>query len=403
MILTHFYKIFIVFSLFWLTSIGASAQVVQKFGVNTNSITDKAVLELESTSKGFLLPRMTRTQMEAISITDETPESLIVICTDCSTTGSEVQIYTNSSWRGLLTNNLDLDLTANHVLVGNAANKAEIREISGDITLDNEGASTIGESKVLSSMILNDEIVDADVNNDAAILGTKIKPNFGIQDVSTQGTLDAGATTVTTLTSVGTLGAVGAVDFDSTLNVDGTTTLDDATVTGALKVTGDTAADFTQIPTAPTADPGTNTTQLATTAFVIAQQSESYSSIEAFEKISTTSDSDVKIDGMTISPNLGTYTVLFNAQYSFSPANSSNEVSTEQALEDLRTIYNEINALTEDSYKTSAETIENKTFTPGVYYWEGALTMQGPITFDAEGKDNPYFVIKTGPRFRKHS
>jgi hypothetical protein len=30
-------------------------------------------------------------------------------------------------------------------------------------------------------MILNDEIVDADVNNDAAILGTKIKPNFGIK------------------------------------------------------------------------------------------------------------------------------------------------------------------------------------------------------------------------------
>jgi hypothetical protein len=32
----------------------------------------------------------------------------------------------------------------------------------------------------------------------------------------------------------------------------------------------------------------------------------------------------------------------------------------EQALEDLRTIYNEINALTEDSYKTSAETIETR-------------------------------------------
>jgi hypothetical protein len=82
-----------------LTSIGASAQVVQKFGVNTNSITDKAVLELESTSKGFLLPRMTRTQMEAIRSLIETTR--IVICTDCSTTGSEVQIYTNSSWRGL--------------------------------------------------------------------------------------------------------------------------------------------------------------------------------------------------------------------------------------------------------------------------------------------------------------
>jgi hypothetical protein len=54
----------------------------------------------------------------------------------------------------------------------------------------------------------------------------------------------------------------------------------------SFKVTGDTAADFTQIPTAPQPQiqEQTNTTQLATTAFVIAQQSESYSLIEAFEK-----------------------------------------------------------------------------------------------------------------------
>jgi hypothetical protein len=51
-------------------------------------------------------------------------------------------------------------------------------------------------------MILNDEIVDADVNNDAVLYKNKTK--FWNQDVSTQGTLDAGATTVTTLTSVGT-------------------------------------------------------------------------------------------------------------------------------------------------------------------------------------------------------
>jgi hypothetical protein len=179
-----------------------------------------------------------------------------------------------------------------------------------------------------------------------------------------------------------------AVDFDSTLNVDGTT--DDATVTGALKLPEIlllTLLKYLRL----TADPGTNTTQLATTAFVIAQQSESYSSIEAFEKYRLL-QIDVKIDGMTISPNLGL--IRSYTQYSFLP-NSSNEVSTEQALEDLRTIYNEINAL-KDSYKTSAETIETRRLQ--VYYWEGALTMQGPITFDAEGKDNPYFVIKTGPR-----
>jgi hypothetical protein len=72
------------------------------------------------------------------------------------------------------------------------------------------------------------------------------------------------------------------VDFDSTLNVDGTTTLDDATVTGALKLPEILLLTLLKYLRPLTADPGTNTTQLATTAFVIAQQSESYSSIEAF-------------------------------------------------------------------------------------------------------------------------
>jgi hypothetical protein len=46
--------------------------------------------------------------------------------------------------------------------------------VSGDITITNAGVTAIGASKVTSAMILNDEIVDADINSSAAIDATKI-------------------------------------------------------------------------------------------------------------------------------------------------------------------------------------------------------------------------------------
>jgi hypothetical protein len=521
MILTHFYKIFIVLALLLLTTIGASAQVVQKLGVNTNSITDKAVLELESTTKGFLLPRMTQNQMTILSA-GETPEGLIVICIDCSSAGtSEIQIYTNNSWRGLLTTTLNLDLAKNHVLLGDESGKVKAVAISGDITLNSSGVSTIGQSKVLSSMILdgtliaadiadkavinakldktniplsgfgaaaaaielgnnkltglaeptdsddaatknyvdngiagmntlasgkvyignssnvatevtlsgdvttdntgisaigtskvlssmilNGEIVDADVNSSAAIEGTKINPTFGNQNVSTTGTLDAGVTTVRTLTSLGTLGVVKAVDFDSTLNVDGATvlastlavtdltTLADATVTGALKVTGD-PADFTQIPTAPTADPGTNTTQLATTAFVLAQQS--YSSITNENSASTSNSEFTIVPEMSKLSKPGTYLLFFDSQYGMTPEYNEVITKTARLADDVRTLYTTLTNKSPTVTYTTAKTLTNETLVPGVYKCDAALNMNGTVTLDANNVSDAEFIfIVTG-------
>jgi hypothetical protein len=407
MILTHFYKIFLVLSLFWLTTTVVSAQTLQKFGDNPTFITDKAVLELESNSKGFLLPRMTKIEMETISNTGLTPEGLIVICTDCSNVGtSKIQIYTNNSWRALLTTDLDLELAPSHVLLGNAQSEAKAVEISGDITLDNAAVSTIGASKVLSSMILNGEIVNDDINSRAAILGTKINPTFGTQNVSTTGTLDAGATIVSTLTSLGTLGVVGAVDFDTTLNVGGATvlastlavtaptTLADATVTGTLKVTGD-PADFTQIPTAPTADPGTNTTQLATTAFVLAQQS--YSSITNENSASTSNSEFTIVPEMSKLSKPGTYLLFFNSQYGMTP--EYNEVTTNTAglASDVRTLYTALTDKSPTVTYTTAKTLTNQTLVPGVYKCDAALNMNGTVTLDANNVSGAEFIfIVTG-------
>jgi uncharacterized protein (TIGR02145 family) len=71
------------------------AQKQQKLGTNSNSIHSSAVLELESTTRGLLPPRMTNSQKTSIS----SPASgLIVWCTDCGTNG-EMQFYNgNSAW-----------------------------------------------------------------------------------------------------------------------------------------------------------------------------------------------------------------------------------------------------------------------------------------------------------------
>ncbi len=64
----------------------------QKFGNNKGTLNTSAALEIESTSKGFLPPRMTQAQMFAIS---GAVEGLMVFCTDCSPKG--VYFY-NSGW-----------------------------------------------------------------------------------------------------------------------------------------------------------------------------------------------------------------------------------------------------------------------------------------------------------------
>jgi hypothetical protein len=75
---------------------------VQKFGDNSNTINDKAVLEIESTTKGFT-SCMTKTQ----SLITNPPEGLMLWCTDCSLSkGSEIVVWVKDSWTGLLISNL---------------------------------------------------------------------------------------------------------------------------------------------------------------------------------------------------------------------------------------------------------------------------------------------------------
>lgn len=70
-----------------------------KIGGNATTISSCALLELESSNKGLLLPRMTKSQRGSIS----TPVAgLQIWCTDCIVNG-EMQIYNGNAWVSLAT------------------------------------------------------------------------------------------------------------------------------------------------------------------------------------------------------------------------------------------------------------------------------------------------------------
>jgi hypothetical protein len=77
-----------------LLSFGIMAQV----GVGTSTPASSAQLDVSSTNKGFLPPRMTAVQRDSI----ETPVAgLMVYCTNCGSNGGEIQFYNGSSWRNM--------------------------------------------------------------------------------------------------------------------------------------------------------------------------------------------------------------------------------------------------------------------------------------------------------------
>ncbi|MFB1039127.1 MAG: hypothetical protein QMC35_01555 [Polaribacter sp.] len=78
--------------------IAASFTSIAQVGVGTTIPDDSAALEVKSTTKGFLPPRMTASQRDAIA----TPAlGLIIFCTDCAFGEGELQIKLSSAWKNL--------------------------------------------------------------------------------------------------------------------------------------------------------------------------------------------------------------------------------------------------------------------------------------------------------------
>ena len=150
-----------------------------------------------------------------------------------------------------------------------------------------------------------------------------------------------------------------------------------------------------------TAPLGTNTTQLATTEFVLAN-SNKFKSINATGIISTTSTVDAVVSGMTISPPAGTYFVNFNSQYNYTPGPTISTpvpVSTTQAVNDLQSAYDQIVAITTTKTPHAAVFGNGETLTPGVYTTAAAAAFLGTITLDGQNDPNAVFIFRIGAAF----
>ena len=317
--------------LFILFTATIAAQTVQKIGTNSGIIDTNAILELESTNKGFLLPRMNNEERNAIK---EPTEGLMVWCSDCSPSREpEISIWMTKEWKGLLISNLP----SSHLFLGNGDGKAIATAMNGDITIDGVGTTTIAPNAVTYAKIQN------------------VNPNKIL-----------GNTTAT-------LGIVKEIPM-----------------TGTGNVVMSNSPTFTGIPLAPSAALNTNTKQIATTEFVLAN-TDNYYTVNASQQISTTSSSDVAVTGMSLTPGAGTYSVTFNGEFT-----SAGSGTTSTALTDLETAYQELLHTTNTALHANAFG-SGETLAAGVYQTSGAGSIAGSLTLNGTADD--LFIFKINGAF----
>ena len=82
----------------FLAAVLLTATTFAQVGINTSSPHESAALDITSTTRGLLVPRMTAAQRDAIT----TPsQGLIIFCTDCASGEGELQVKLTSIWKSL--------------------------------------------------------------------------------------------------------------------------------------------------------------------------------------------------------------------------------------------------------------------------------------------------------------
>lgn len=105
--------------------------------------------------------------------------------------------------------------------------------------------------------------------------------------------------------------------------------------------------------------------------------------------VSTTSSNNLLLPGMTLTPSVGTYMVLFNAQVA-----SRNPFSTTQGITDLNNLYQNLMATT-GGVSHGLVFGNNEILLPGVYDVTGALSFSGTLTLDGNNEPNALFIIRS--------
>ncbi len=153
--------------------------------------------------------------------------------------------------------------------------------------------------------------------------------------------------------------------------------------------------------TGTTATLGDNSTLLATTEFVLSNSGH-YNSVNTAGTAITTSATLAVVDGMTISPEAGTYLVSFNSEYTNTPTitlgtttTTTTGFNTVQGAIDLEAAYTILMAVPVTNATHTITFGSGETLLPGVYSTPAALSIAGVLTLDGGGDVNSLFIFKS--------
>jgi len=121
-------------------------------------------------------------------------------------------------------------------------------------------------------------------------------------------------------------------------------------------------------------------------------------SAEATGDVTTMSNSDQLIPGMTLTPGAGKYTVSFNGQYDSAPYNYDVNITQQSSL-DLLEMYTKLMAVPTTVARLGAVFGNNEVLTSGVYSFAAASSLAGTLTLNAQGNPNAIFIFKLGAAF----
>ncbi|MGO4906366.1 ice-binding family protein [Flavobacterium sp. W20_MBD1_R3] len=151
-----------------------------------------------------------------------------------------------------------------------------------------------------------------------------------------------------------------------------------------------------------TAPLGTNTTQLATTAFVM-ENTGGYATVNSIIPTTSNSLTDILVADMIVSPPAGTYSVLFNSEYNNASTTTSTTTTpssgTAQAVIDLVAANDQLMAIPVTDATHAPAMGSGETLFPGVYSFIAAASIAGTLKLDAQGNHDALFIFKVGGAF----
>ncbi len=145
-------------------------------GIGTNTPDNSAVLDITSTDKGLLMPRVSLSNVATFGLANNTSTAgMVIYNTNASTTGGAgvgFYYWTGSVWTKVVAGTT-ATLNNGQIWIGNASNAPAPQTMSGDATISNAGVLDLNTGAVETS-----EIADAAVTTvkiaDNAVEGNKI-------------------------------------------------------------------------------------------------------------------------------------------------------------------------------------------------------------------------------------